>query len=91
MLQNPFSVNILFGADECVIMNPSGGDYIISEKADKTEYTYCGDQREGDCWSVKCPCCGHRAHDIQQRDRLSQIIDKEIKMQQKESNYWENR
>ncbi len=60
-------------------------------KADKTEYTYCGDQREGDCWSVKCPCCGHRAYDIQQRNRLSQIIGKEIKMQQKESNYWENR
>lgn len=60
-------------------------------KADKTEYKYCGDQREGDCWNVKCPCCRHIAYDIQQRNRLSQIIDKEIKMQQKKSNYWENR
>lgn len=60
-------------------------------KADKTEYIYCGDQREGDCWSVKCPCCGLKTYDIQQRNKLNQIIDKEIKMQQQESNYWEFR
>lgn len=51
-------------------------------KADKTEYTYCGDQKEGDCWSIKCPCCGSKAYDIQQRNRLAQIIDEEIKIQE---------
>ena len=49
-------------------------------KADKTEYIYCGDQKEVDYWSVKCPCCKHKAYDIPPGNKLNQIIDKEIKM-----------
>lgn len=26
-------------------------------EAIKQEYTYCGDQREGDNWKCKCPLC----------------------------------
>lgn len=26
--------------------------------ADKNEYRYRGDQREGDAWRCDCPCCG---------------------------------
>ena len=55
-------------------------------KADKTEYTYCGDQREGDNWKVKCPCCAGAAHFVE-GVRLQFLRTLE---QKNDINYWEN-
>ena len=42
-------------------------------KAEKDEYEYHSDQREGDWARVKCPVCFNLAYDVQDDNRLSQL------------------
>lgn len=42
-------------------------------KADRNEYEYHDDQREGDWARVKCPVCFGLAYDVKDTNRLSQL------------------
>lgn len=46
-------------------------------KASKNEYVYCGNQQDGDAWSVKCPYCKYTVYDIQNERLLSLVIQAE--------------
>lgn len=31
-------------------------------EAEKNEYKYCGDQKDGDCWVATCPLCSNKVY-----------------------------
>ena len=49
-------------------------------KAERKEYLYCGNQRDGDEWKVECPCCGAAAYTIQDKKKLAAVQAEEQKI-----------